>query len=212
MQVKQVNQMIQKILVSLMALLALMVVPLGTMQPVQASSYGTVQLSPSYTTTYAASSALVTPATSATDLAIINGSASKTIKVLKVFLTYRTTPVGAVDSSPFYLIKRSTANSGGTSSGLTPVALDSGNAAASVANPLIYTANPTTGSTVGTVQMAVASAGTVAGGSVILYDADKYGQAVVLRGTAQGLAVNSNGVTVAGTSPLVSVTFVWTEE
>lgn len=177
------------------------------------SSYGLVQLSPSYIPTYIASSDQVTPASSTTDLAIINGSASKTIKVLKVFVTYRATSVGAVEINTFYAIKRSTANTSGTSSNLTNVSLDSNNSSASAVCK-IYTANPTLGTTVGKVGAATGLAGSAsnAEGIVCLFDADKYGQAIVLNGTAQGLAVNNNGVTVAGSSPLVQVTFVWTEE
>lgn len=199
--------MLHKVLASLLALFTLAFCPAAF-----AGSYGEIQSAPSYKATYSASSALLTPVASATDLAILNGSASKTIRLLKVFCTYKTDgAAGSRDQNIFYLVKRSTANSAGTPTTLTNVPLDSANAAAS-AVCLSYTANPTPGTTVGTVIVGSAYSGQISGPSIVLFDADKYGQALVLRGTAQGVAVNNNGVTVPGTSPQVQFTYVWTEE
>lgn len=200
--------MLHKFLASLLALFTIAFCPAAF-----AGSYGEVQLAPSYKATYCASSALFTPATSATDLAIINGSASKTIRVLKVLMLYQSTNSGNNYADSFIAIKRSSANSGGTSTTLTKVPLNSSSAAAS-AVALNYTANPTPGSAVGTVSVAGGTSGSTPNPNscIVLFDADKYGQACVLSGTAEGLAVNHNGTTVAGTSPLVQVTFIWTEE
>lgn len=49
-------------------------------------------------------------------------------------------------------------------------------------------------------------------GRQVLYEAPSLGQAITLRGTAEGLAVNNNGATVTGGTPTVGFTFVWTEE
>lgn len=200
--------MLHKVLASLLALFTIAFCPAAF-----AGSYGEVQLAPSYKATYCAASAYFTPVASATDLALINGSASKTIRVLKIFLNYKATAAGSTDLENFQVIKRSAANSGGTATTLTNVPLNSTSAAAS-AVAKNYTANPTPGATVGTIATGQCTGGAITGdaNTIVLFDADKYGQACDLIGTAQGLAVNHNGVTVAGTSPLIQVTFVWTEE
>ena len=200
--------MLHKILAGLLALFTLAFCPAA-----YAGSYGEVQLAPSYKATYCASSAFFTPAASATDLAVINGSASKTIRVLKIFLNYKSTAAGSTDVENFLVIKRSAANSGGTATTLTNVPLNSTSASAS-AVAKNYTANPTPGATVGTIANGQCIGGNVTGNftTLVLFDADKYGQACDLIGTAQGLAVNHNGASVAGSSPLIQVTFVWTEE
>ncbi len=166
--------------------------------------------------TYMASTAFFTGAASATDIFQIYGSGSKTVKVLKVLVA--TIAVGGSSTpSRYYLLKRSTANSGGTAVTLTNVPVDSNNAAATavVKN---YTANPTLGSSVGQVSAAVLAMPDPTAGSntryapVTIFDADKYGQPITLRGTSEGLVVNCNGVTIGGLTPTIAITVVWTEE
>lgn len=182
-----------------------------------AGSYGTVAPKPSISATYAASTAIFTPATSATDIWQIYGSGTKTIKILKIFLMAGKATSGA-SLTDFYLLKRSTANSSGTSVSATAIPLDSANAAAT-ATVKHYTANPTTGSLVGQVFEATqlnaaagsGNSGMIEGMSRIFFDADKFGQPIVLRGTAEGVVINLNGSTI-GNSATVSVTVVWREE
>jgi len=181
-----------------------------------------VQVEPTRKATYMATCAAVARAASATDMARVPGSASKTIKVQKIYATYSTAN-STLGINNFYLIKRSTAGSGGTSSTNAGVALDSGSAAASSAGLIDYTANPTTGTAVGTLKivpivtpLAVStfmpnpSGGT--GLEFCLFDADKYGQPIVLRGTAENICITNNGATLTGTSPICGFTVVWTEE
>lgn len=198
--------MLHKVLASLLALFTIAFCPAAF-----AGSYGEVQLSPSYKTTYVASSPTYTAVASATDVFTIAGSSTKTIKVLKIFAEAR--GAGTTSFNSYYLIKRSTADSSGTSTEVTAVPLDSANAAATAAVKR-WTANPTLGTTVGqteyaTIWTSLANSGTAPFHQAI-FDADKFGQAVVLRGTAEMLAVNCNGSTPNSTT--VQFTVVWTEE
>lgn len=151
-------------------------------------------------------SAITASAASATDIAILPGNATNTVYVTKVIISGIQTTAGSV---LVQLIKRSTANSGGTSAAMTAVPHESTDTAVSA--PLTYnTTNPTTGTIVGNVRTIYLSLGstTVASGNVVWEFADK-GKHIILSGVAQGLAVNLNGVTVTGGS--FSITFEWIE-
>lgn len=185
--------------------------------PAHAGSYGVVGLKPTSKATYAASTAIFTPAASATDIWQIYGSSSKTVKILKIYLMGGKATSGAT-LTDFYLLKRSTANSSGTAVTATNIPLDSANSAAT-AVVKHYTANPTTGTLVGQVfeatQLNTASTSfnscLVHGADIPFFDADKFGQPIVLRGTGEGVVINLNGSTI-GNAATVSVTVVWTEE
>jgi hypothetical protein len=157
--------------------------------------------------TYSASGVIV-PAASATDIAILPGNGTTTVYVTKVIISGIQTTGGAVQ---FFLAKRSTANTGGTSTSFTVVPHDSGDAAAS-STPLNYTANPTsTGTLVGNVRTAYVALGasTVTTNDVIEFSFGVGGKPIILSGTTQGLAVNLNAVTVTGGS--IDVTYEWYE-
>lgn len=170
--------------------------------------------------TYMASSAFVAPAASTTDLFELFGSSTKTLKVLRIELAY----YGASDNTAIdecFVVKRSTANTSGTSANLTIVPLDSTNAASTANSCKSYTANPTTGSLVGNISASAftgaksAAVNTALASSVpriVLFDASLTGQPIVLRGTGQGVAVNFAGVKPSMGTPKLAVTFVWTEE
>lgn len=160
--------------------------------------------------TYSASAAVVLAA-SATDVFTITGSASKTIRVNRIAVTGKATAasVFAVDLS-----KRSTANTGGTSSAATAVPHDSASAAAS-ATVLSYSANPTLGSLIGTVRLQLLAftiaATTPFPPSPLVWDfTTRNGQAVVLRGITQVLALSLEAQTVTGGAVFVEIE--WTEE
>jgi len=161
-------------------------------------------------TSYAASIVGLAAANTPTDIFTITGSATKTIRIFRVCFsgTENTSAVRDV-----LLIKRSTANSGGTSSAPTIVPYDSNNAAAT-ATVLTYTANPSLGATVGTVRAAKVDVGatnlTSAADQVEWNFGNNPVQAIVLRGTSQVLAINLNGVTSASGS--FDMVFEWTEE
>ena len=166
--------------------------------------------------TYKASITNLVAATTPTDVFTITGSATKVVRVTHLCLmgTQTTQATRSV-----LVIKRSAANTGGTSSACTAVPNDSNNAAAT-ATVLAYTANPTgLGAAVGTMisrQIFIGNAAPggnvspIEGGGGDLYEAYRPSQAIVLRGTAQVLAINLNSVTSAGNS--FDIFVEWTEE
>lgn len=150
----------------------------------------------------------VAAAGSATDIGLINGNASNTCYVTKILISGIQTTAGLVD---VVLIKRSTANSGGTSGAGTAVPHDSTDAAASSV-VLGYTANPTPGTTVGNVRRGYLVAGALATSvvnEILTWEFGDKGRPIILRGVAQGLAVNLNAVTVTG--GIFTITFEWFE-
>lgn len=196
--------MLHKFLASLLAFITIAFCPAAF-----AGSYGEVQLAPSYKTTYRACTGFFTPAASATDIFRISGSASKTVVITKIEVIHNDV-VNTRDK--LYLIKRSTAASGGTSTTATNVPLDSADAAGT-AVVKSYTANPTEGTSVGNISVIALNSGPYRE----TYDQNfpKYtpplvGKSPVLRGTAEGLAINGNGVTLTATS--ICITVEWTEE
>jgi len=163
-----------------------------------------------YKATYAAASAPFTAAATATDIFTITGSATKTIRVTRIEIT-GTQTTGL--NQNILLLKRSTADTAGTSAAVTAVPQDTNNPAAT-ATVLSYTANPTLGTLVGNIRAdkyLIPAPGTLTGNPPLIWTfGDRPEQALLLRGTAQVLAVNLNGATLAGNSFTISVS--WTEE
>lgn len=188
-------------------LLASSLAPAGAVGPIQSQ----LQVYPQWNT-YNATIASLTPAASATDFFTITGSATKVIYVRSIGCTGTST---AAASQVITELVRSTADSGGTSTGSpAAVPLDS-NFPAATATVLAYTANPTTGTSVGSVNTgllqtpAPASIG-AANGLFFSYLQKDGDQPIVLRGTSQVLALSAGGTSFAsGTSLSCSVT--WTE-
>lgn len=158
--------------------------------------------------TYSASITGLASAASCTDLFTITGSSTKTIRVTYLEFSGVQTTAGDVD---VVVLKRSTANTGGTSTNPTAVPHDSSSAAAT-ATLNAYTANPTTGTLVGNIRAAKLFVATATADSDNL--ALEYGkrpeQALVLRGTSQVLAINLNSTTVTGGAFDLNIS--WTEE
>lgn len=157
--------------------------------------------------TYAASVQGLAAASSATDVAVLPGNASNTVILTGVFLSCTQTTAGI---QTVQLVKRSTADTSGTHSNMTVVAMDSNDASA-VSVPLSYTANPTLGTTVGNVDtelIGMMATSTSSPNDIYVWK-PLMGQSVFLRGTAQQIAVNLNGATISGAS--CDVTFDWIE-
>lgn len=161
-------------------------------------------------TTYSAVVNNLTPPATPTDMVTITGSATRTIRILKVEISTLQTTAGI---NTFFLIKRSTADTSGTSASVTAIPHDSGDAAAT-ATVLSYTANPTLGTTIGTVRASklLTPASTTTQSGVYVWDFDDLnGKPVILRGTSQVLAVNFNGAALpSGLN--VNCSIEWTEE
>jgi hypothetical protein len=185
-------------------------------QPVSISTAPVLQVAPppvgNKKATYVAVASNLAAAAAATDIFTIYGSASKTIVVEKLIIDG---VVGTAAVSAFFqVIKRSAANTGGTSTAPAKVPYDSTQAAAT-ATVLSYTANPTAlGTAVGNVRsdrvfLPLTSTAVDAQGRIFLFgDEDMKG--VVLRGTGEGLCVNLNGATL--TTPSLNINIEWTEE
>lgn len=141
-------------------------------------------------------SALFTMAASATDVFTISGSATKTIKIYRIYYVMTAT-AGA--NATVRLIRRSSLNTGGTSVLVTSIAHDTNNAAAT-AVIRSYTANPTLGTTVGDlrIQNLYISGGGTIGAGPFIYESITQDQPLVLRGTSQLIAINMNAATFAG--------------
>lgn len=161
-------------------------------------------------TTYSAAVIGLAPAATATDIFEIAGSGTKTVKIRRLQISCTATAAGAYD---FVLVKRSTANTVGTSTTLTNVSYDSNDAAAT-AVVKAYTANPTTGTLVGNVRSIKGTVTTSAGAIPNIPTTVDFGtrgnEAAVLRGTAQLYAINLNATTMTGGSCDADVE--WTEE
>lgn len=159
--------------------------------------------------TYAAAKTGLATAASATDIAVLSGNATNTVIVSRIMLSCSQTTAGIIDVQ---LLIRTTADSGGTSTGSpTTFPLDQNNAAASSA-VLTYTANPTvndgTARLVDSYKLGVLAPGSVSPADVYIWKPDM-GQSIVLRGTAQQAALNLNATTVTGSS--CDIRYQWIE-
>lgn len=172
------------------------------------------ELSTESKATYSAATATFTPPATPTDFFIINGSASKTVKIISLKWSAIQTTAGI---NTVFLIRRTSANSGGTAVATTVVKHDTNDAAAT-ATPQHYTANPTTGSSSGQIQtlklLTPAAASLMANVTYELLPLDNKGmpKAITLRGTAEGLAINFNGAALPSGMASMAVCATWTEE
>lgn len=169
--------------------------------------------------TFSAAKVGLVPASSATDIFTITGSASATIRVTRIEIVGTTTSAtpAALD---VLLLKRSTANSGGTSTGSpTPVPHDSQNAAVAAA-VAAYTANPASlGTLVGTAirnQKLMLTLATYTATEfppvdrVVWEFGNRPSEAIVLRGINDVLAINLAGATPTATASF-DIAIEWTE-
>jgi hypothetical protein len=150
------------------------------------------------------------------DAVTIAGSATKTIKITRIKYSGTSTAAtgAAVDVA---LIKRSTADTAGTSTAPTPVPLDS-NDAAVTAVVTAYTVAPTLGTAVGTIAvdkyvptLATATATDFPIPAYVEYMfGNRPSHGIVLRGTAQQLCINFSATPLATNS--FDFTIEWTEE
>lgn len=163
-----------------------------------------------YKRTYAASIRGLVAAALATDIFTITGAAGKVVRITRIIVGATRT---ANATSDLLIIKRSTANTLGTSTVPTAVPYDSmSEAAAAVVRA--YTANPTLGVAVGQV-MALKQFIQSGGGNSPMPPIDiefgkKFGSSIILRSASEVLALNLNGVTLAGNN--FDITIEWTEE
>lgn len=150
----------------------------------------------------------ITIAAAATDIMAIFGNASTIVHVTKIRVSGIATATGIAD---MILIKRSTANSGGTSSNFSLAAHDATDSANS-STPIGYTANPTPGTSIGNVRRWYQSLLASTSDNAYEYELDldiNKNKPIILSGTSQGLCINLGGATIAGA--ILNVTIEWIE-
>lgn len=153
-----------------------------------------------YSTTFS-----VVPATAATDIFQLRGSASTTVEITKIVISGTQTTGGMAN---FIIAKRSTVNSGGTSSASVMVPHISSDAAATAVGA-IYTANPTTGTLVGNIEILSIPLSAITGitNNIVERRFGQNSKPIILSGVAQALVLNLNGITLAGGSINIAVEF-----
>ncbi len=169
--------------------------------------YDASTMKPTYTST-----ARVTVASAATDVCALAGSATKMVKVRKIALS---TVASTAIAEPVAFIKRSTAPTG---AGVQPsvIPLDSNNVLTNTTNVAtaiveVWTANPTVGTAVGALgDPTLLWTGAATAQPYTEFDFGSLSSPIVLRGVAESIAVNLNGLTY--TAGNLGCTFVWTEE
>jgi hypothetical protein len=176
------------------------------------STNDSISATPLKKTTYSAAYIALAPAASCTDLVEIVGSASKTVRVKRIRVSGVATAAGSYNVN---LIKRSAAATGGTAVTQIELVPNDSSSGAATANVKAYSANPTVGAAVGKVRSQRLTTSTAATSSVDAQPTDfvfgtDTSQEIVLRGAAQTLCLNLNGVTVTG--GLLDVEVEWTEE
>ena len=148
-----------------------------------------------------------------TDVAILNGAANKTVRITHIEIDALCTAATA-SALEIQLIKRSTANTGGTSTGSpTPVAHDS-NDPGGLSTLTCYTANPTTGTSAGIVRdgklvpvLSPYTATDFPHHDKLIWDfGNRPGKGLVLNSAAEGYAINLAGATIpAGLTMGISI-------
>lgn len=136
------------------------------------------------------------------DMVTLKGSASKIVRVVSARLLVQQT-TAAVQTVNF--LKRSTADTGGTSTTPTPVPLDSGDGAATAVVNL-YTVLPTLGTLVGNVSSQIVLTGLLTGNPgafsllTTIPNSTSLSQqkALTLRGVAEQFAINWGGAALPG--------------
>jgi hypothetical protein len=169
--------------------------------------FGTVPTSP----TYRAINVDVVPAATPTDVIVLVGSATKTIMITKFEITPTANANGSLD---FYVYKRTTADTGGTSTATTITRNDSSNPAPTAVAKL-YSANPSalgTGSLIDATRVTLASKSP--NGVAIQMWSESFGtgnqQPLILRGVGESLAINLGGQTMP-TGIEIYFTLEWVE-
>ena len=126
---------------------------------------------------------------------LVLAAGNKTVSVTNITLCGLIQPPGTGSVAlPFALIERSTADSAGTSSVVPAVNL-SGTTVAAASAVRVYTANPTLGTTIGSIANPVINAGPSAAGCAVLDFGTRGASPIVLRGPQQ-LSINLGGVAV----------------
>lgn len=173
----------------------------STLQSVFTLAYDNSTMKPSYSATIVNA----TPVASQTDACSLQGSATKVVKVRRVF--FSNVPTTAV-AEPIAIIRRTTANTG-AGSAIPLAAYDTANPAVG-ALAEYWTAAPTLGTMSGVIADLVFGFAVGTGAvAPVKFEFGQLAQPLVLRGRAQSVAINLGATTFTGT---IGCTFEWTEE
>lgn len=178
-----------------------------------AISVGDTTVSDGYKATYAASWAAFAPVATPTNIFSITGSATKTIRILRIGISATQTTAGIIN---IQLNKLSSALTGGTPVAPTGIVPFDSNSPAATATPRTYTANTTGGgAVVGFIKnvkflVPVVAATGAAQNEYVFNFTNNFSQDVVVRGTSEVVSLTLLGVTLTGGS--VSTWVEWTEE
>lgn len=159
---------------------------------------------------FAAASAPFTPGATPQDVFTITGSATRTVRILRMGLSSVQTTAGM---NAWQVVKRATANTSGTSAGVTIVKSDKAFPTAT-ATVLQYTANPTAGTLIGNLwsgRIAAPAPATAVGNTEKIVEGAALGSLAVLSGIADVLAWNFNGVALP-TGLSITPWVIWTEQ
>lgn len=158
-----------------------------------------------------------TPATTPTDIAMLTGSATKTIKIWNVELDGQATSAANVRAS---LIRRTTASTGNAITTGTLVPLDTGSPVSTAAvtywnsaagNPSVL-GSVTGGGTLSNTPVFMPAAGTAsASPGNPLVPLPQSSSPIVLHGTSDFLVINLAGIANPSGAGTYSVTFTWEE-
>lgn len=168
--------------------------------------------------TYSSVALALPPAASATDIACIAGSSTKTVYVDKITISGS---AGTLVSAPFTLVRRTSVDSGGTAATTTAnwannIAKHDTSSPANTATLISYSTNPTINDTAPDyiasdyLTLPVTSAGTSIDPIEWVWPNTSFSQRPTLRGTAAQFCINLNAVSVS--SGLLHVSIQWTEE
>lgn len=165
--------------------------------------------------TYSASGNGLVPPASCTDLIVLTGSATMTVRVTRIEVSGIATTI--LDTT-VRLMLRTTADSGGTAVAVAAYPHDSNNVAATAAVATYAGGLPTVNDGTNRIlraskllfNLSAPAAGSESGRLDWDFGWRAAGQDLVLRGVAQQLAINLNGVSVSGGS--VDWSIEWTED
>ena len=150
---------------------------------------------------------ILTPDTAATDIAALAWGTTGLVRLVRASISFIGSAAGTRNVQ---LLKRSTANSGGTAATPTPVPHDS---ADGVADAVVttYTGNPTLGTSLGALAASKVGISAASGLVTITWDySNRNDKAPTLRSANQALAINLHGDTDL-TGESVAGFFEWTE-
>lgn len=150
-------------------------------------------------------------AAGATDILAIVGVSNRAITINRIMISGTASAAAAI---PISIIKRSTPDTGGASTLLTGVAMDSRDPAAPQAVISAYTANPALGVSLGSIaaaRMILSSTSASVGINPTVFDWERmYKKLPALVGAGESLCLSYGGATAAGNTLDISVE--WTEE